>query len=79
MSRENEKKTVAQVISGAVCGTIMILCVLVYVILGITLNFWHPGWIIMVAGGLTCGIVGIITNTIADLKQIKKEENKENR
>lgn len=79
MSRENEKKTVAQVVSSAVCGTIMILCVLVYVILGITLNFWHPGWIIMVAGGLTCGIVGIITNTIADLKQIKKEENKENK
>ncbi len=79
MSRENEKKTIAQVVSGAVCGTIMILCALVYVILGITLNFWHPGWIIMFAGGLTCGIVGIITNTIADLKQIKKEENKENK
>ncbi len=75
MTNENQQKTVAQVITGAICGSLMIVCTLVYVILGITLNFWHPGWLIMLAGGLTCGIVGIVTNTVADLKEIKKKEN----
>ena len=70
-----ENKTVAQIITGAICGTVMIICALVYVILGITLpNFWHPGWLIMFAGGMTCGIVGIVTNTVSDLKQAKKRE-----
>lgn len=78
MAKENENKTVAQVICGAICGSLMIVCILVYIILGVTLKFWHPGWIIIVAGGLTCGIVGIVTNTISDLKRIKNEEkNKE--
>lgn len=77
MSNQNKPKTVAEVITGAICGSLMIVCILVYVILGITINFWHPGWLIMLAGGLTCGIVGIVTNTIADLKEIKKKENKE--
>lgn len=78
MARE-ENKTVAQIITGAICGTVMIVCALVYVILGITLpNFWHPGWLIMFGGAMTCAIVGIVTNTVADLKQHKKQAQENN-
>lgn len=76
MAKE-ENKTKAQIISGAICGVIMMVCALIYVILGITLpHFWHPGWLIMFGGGIACGIVGTVTNTVADLKKIKNKENK---
>lgn len=40
-----------------ICGIIMIVCVIVYLILGLTLNLWHPSWIIFVVGGCLCGIL----------------------
>lgn len=68
------EKTKGQIICDALCGIIMMLCVIVYLVLGVTINFWHPGWIIVVAGGLTCELIGIISNTLSNLKKLDKKE-----
>lgn len=74
---KNQNKTMMQVVSGAVCAIVMMLCVIIYIALGVTKNFWHPGWIIVAGGGIACGIVSVVFNTIEDVKRIKKEEKKE--
>lgn len=74
--KNKEEKTKSQIIGEALCGILMLVCIIVYLILGLTLNFWHPGWLIPVSGAIACGIIEIISNTITDLKQIDKKENK---
>ncbi len=68
-----KKKTLANVVSEALSGIIMIICVLVYLILGFTINFWHPGWLIIVGGALSVGIMNIIVNAVNDAKNLKKD------
>ncbi len=75
MSKEN--KTKAEIIGGACCGILMLVCVIVYLILGMTLNFWHPGWLIPACGGISCGIIGIVSGTISDLKKLKNSHDDE--
>ncbi len=69
-----KRKTLTNIISEALSGIIMIVCVLIYLILGFTINFWHPGWIIIVGGGLSVGILNIILNAVHDAKNLKKDE-----
>lgn len=76
-NNEKNVKTMAEVISGAICGVLMMVCVITYIVLGVTLNFWHPGWIILVAGGIFCGIISLVCNTIEDVKRIRKQEAQE--
>ena len=75
MENGKENKSKAQVISEAICGAIMLIAILAYVLLGIFAGFWHPGWIILVAGAVVCGITSLIVNTVYDLKNINKKEN----
>lgn len=70
----NQKETKAQIIGGAICGCLMILSVIVYLIVGLTTNLWHPCWLIPACSGLTCGIIGVVTNTIAKLNNIKNDD-----
>lgn len=72
---DNKEKSLAEVVSGAICGSLMMLCVIVYIILGVTINFWHPGWIIPACGGIACGVISLVVNTIYDIKAIKAKEN----
>ncbi len=66
----------AKIICDAICGIVMLLCIITYVVIGICTNIWHPYWIIIVAGGVFCGILGIVGNTMSSLKEIKqKDEN----
>ena len=46
--------------TGGICGLIMLSCIISYLLIGALLNLWHPYWIIVVVGGLTCGIVGSV-------------------
>ena len=73
--KDEKLKSKAQIISGACCGIMMLLCVIIYLILGMTLNFWHPGWLIPACGGIACGIIGIVGETITNLKRLKEQEN----
>ncbi len=53
----------------------MLTSILVYLILGFVLNWWHPGWIIVVAAAFGCAITSIITNLTIELKKSDKENN----
>ncbi len=71
----NENKSLAKIVSGAVCGILMLTCIIVYLVLGVTINFWHPGWLIVVCGAIGCGIIGVISDLIVNIKNYKKEKN----
>ncbi len=70
------KKSKIQIIGGAVCGALMIVSVAIYLILGITIGFWHPGWLIPACSALACGVVGIVTDTMTKLDNLKKQKEK---
>ena len=59
---------------GGVCGIVMLSCIIIYLLLGAILNLWHPCWIICVAGGVACGILGMLGNLLVFNKKtdIKK-------
>lgn len=68
------KNKKAKIISDAICGIVMLLGIIVYLILGFTIKFWHPGWLIIVCCSLACGIISIITNMVFDIKNVNQEE-----
>ena len=73
-----EKQTKAQIISGAICGILIMLCTIIYLIIGICTNIWHPTWIVIPCSGIVCGIVSISINTYANLhtEEASKTEDK---
>lgn len=73
------KRSKAQIISDAVCGILMLVSLLVFILVGIFAHIWHPTWIVIPCSGLVCGIVSIIVNTYTTLhrkdeKEVKKAE-----
>lgn len=40
------------------CGIVILLCIIVYLLLGSISNLWHPYWIILILGLTFCGITG---------------------
>lgn len=61
--------------TGAICGIIMLTCVIIYLPLGAFLNLWHPCWMIPAVGGFLCAVVGAIGN-ISLYRARLKDENK---
>lgn len=45
---------------GKICGCIMILAVIVFLLLGCAKNAWNVAWVTFVIGGLLCGVVAIV-------------------
>ena len=43
------------------CGIIVILCVIIYLFLGVIANLWHPYWVIIIAGVAISGVIGAIS------------------
>lgn len=70
---EKNKKEKSVVICDAVCGILFMVAVLVYVILGLAINWWHPGWAIIVAVAVVDAIVSIVSSMIVELKKAEKE------
>jgi hypothetical protein len=64
------------IIKNLICVIVMILSVGAYLAVGVILNLWHPYWYIVVAGGLICGMVSIILDTMSNLATLKDENNK---
>lgn len=50
--------------TGAICGILMLVCTITYLLLGAFLNLWHPLWIIIVAGAFACGLVATVGEII---------------
>lgn len=73
------KKSKAQIICDAVCGVLMLASVLVFILVGIFANIWHPTWIVIPCSGIVCGIVSICINTYANLHtETPKTDDKKN-
>lgn len=70
-----EKKTKAKIICDAVCGLLMLISIAVYVIIGVCANIWHPTWVIIVGATIVCGVVGIICNTVSNMKNVENQSN----
>lgn len=73
-------KSKTSIILDACCGILMLVCIMAYVLIGIIAKVWHPTWIIVVAGAFVCAIIGIVKDTIANIKsadQAKNESAKE--
>ena len=72
------RRTKAQIISDAVCGVLMLVSLLVFILVGIFAHIWHPTWIVIPCSGLVCGIISIIVNTYTNLhkKEIADTEDK---
>jgi transcriptional regulator with XRE-family HTH domain len=45
---------------GKISGCIMLSATALFLLLGWTLNLWHPGWVVFPIGGILCGIAAII-------------------
>ena len=61
------KKSKAQIICDAICGILMLASILVFILVGIFANIWHPTWIVIPCSEIVCGIVSISINTYANL------------
>ena len=72
------KKSKAQIICDAICGILMLASILVFILVGIFANIWHPTWIVIPCSGIVCGIVSISINTYANLhtEEAPKTEDK---
>ena len=44
---------------GKLCGCIMLVATIVYMIMGFVYNLWERAWIVYAVGGILCGIVAI--------------------
>ncbi len=45
---------------GKICGIIMLVTTIIFLLWGFTLNMWHINWIVYPIAGILCGIVGTI-------------------
>lgn len=54
---------------GAVCGIVMLSCIIIYLWIGALLSLWHPYWIIVAGGAVFCGILGCFSGAFIDGKK----------
>lgn len=47
---------------GKICGIIMLITTIIFLVWGFTLNMWYINWIVYPIGGILCGITSIILN-----------------
>ena len=45
---------------GKICGVIMLLATIIYLVWGFCFSGWEIGWIVFPVGGILCGIVGTV-------------------
>ena len=74
-----ENKTKAKIICDAICGLLMIVAIAAYVIIGVCADIWHPTWVIVVGAAIVCAVIGIVGDTISNIKNVenKKQSNTE--
>ncbi|MGI6701578.1 MAG: helix-turn-helix domain-containing protein [Christensenellales bacterium] len=54
------------IINETLCGVIMLLATITFLIMGLGFGKWHPGWIAFPVGGVMCGIVSTILKGFFD-------------
>lgn len=73
---KNKEKAV--IICDAISGVLVTLSILVYLVLGFTISWWHPGWIIIVVACFVSSVASIIANMVVELKKADAEKSTEN-
>lgn len=64
------KKSKAQIICDSICGVLMLLSILVFLVVGVIVpSVLHPLWVIIPSAGLTSGIISIICNCVVCCKR----------
>lgn len=58
-------------VTGAICGIVMLCCIIAYLLLGAFANLWHPMWMLVVCGAVASGIIGATGEAIAAKKRNK--------
>lgn len=51
----------------------VLLSALVYLVLGIAINLWSLGWVIVVATAIVSAKLSVVTNMIVELKKAESE------
>lgn len=74
----NPKASKVKLICDTICGALMLISILVYVVLGITISWWHPGWVIIVGAAIADGIISLISNLICSLNYPEENSEKNN-
>ena len=67
------KKT--KIITDAINGSLIVLSILVYIILGLTIDWWHPGWILIVGTIMVVAIIAIVVDAFTKVKQLDEKQN----
>lgn len=63
-------------ISSGICGIIMLTATALFLVLGFLKGLWHPGWIVFVIGGIACGIVNVVVESVwGKAKEADETEN----
>lgn len=61
---EKRKEDKADRIKSAVCGCIMLVATIIFLVAGLGFNLWEKCWIVYVVGGLLCGIASIVIEAV---------------
>lgn len=75
---KDEEKTFADKVGGAVCACVFFLSLCAYLIIGVTLDLWHPYWVIIPVGALSCGVIGCVFDLCSQQKRRQRREKGEN-
>ncbi len=59
-NREIEKeRNPRHELGGKLCGTVMLLATIAFLLMGFLGNLWHPAWVVFPIGGCLCGVISI--------------------
>lgn len=75
---KDDNKTLLDKICGAVCASVMLIGVALYIFLGCFADLWDPYWVLVVVCGLSCGIISCIFDICNKQKREKKYARGEN-
>lgn len=69
------RKNKAQIICDSICGVLMLLSILVFLVVGVIVpSILHPLWVIIPSAGLASGIISIICNCVVSCKKQKQQD-----
>lgn len=67
--REKKLKRGENPYAGAVCGIVMLTCIIAYLLISVFTGLWHPLWVILVGGAVACFIIGAIGDVFTRKKK----------
>lgn len=69
VKRSKKKERGENPYTGCICGVIVLVSIMAYLLASVLTGLWHPLWIIVVVGVLICVIVGITGDAFAGRKK----------